>query len=84
MWQSKFNERVYISTNKIGVTIDDIKMSVLVQKVVEADYAFVIHTKDPVTNDPNVLYGEIVIGLGETLVGTFEGQAFSFAYYKSK
>lgn len=59
-------------------------MSVLVQKVVEADYAFVIHTKDPVSNDPNVLYAEVVIGLGETLVGTFEGQAFSFAYYKSK
>jgi len=58
-------------------------MSVLVQKVVEAEYAFVIHTKDPVNNDPNVLYAEIVIGLGETLVGTFEGQSLSFAYYKS-
>lgn len=59
-------------------------MAVLVQKVVEADFAFVIHTKDPVTNDANVVYAEVVSGLGETLVGTFEGQSFSFAYYKSK
>ena len=57
-------------------------MAVLVQKVCEADYAFVVHTKDPVSNDPNVLYAEIVIGLGETLVGTFEGQSLSFSYQK--
>lgn len=57
-------------------------MAVLVQKIIDADFSFVIHTKHPVTNDTNIIYAEVAYGLGETLVGTFEGQAFSFVYYK--
>jgi alpha-glucan, water dikinase len=58
-------------------------MAVLVQKIIPADYAFVIHTKNPSTNDENELFGEMVIGMGETLVGNYEGQPFSFTYNKS-
>ena len=54
------------------------------QRIVEADYAFVVHTTHPITNDKNILYAEVVYGLGETLVGTFEGQSFAFSYNKSK
>ncbi len=58
-------------------------MAVLVQKIVPADYAFVIHTKNPSNNDENEVYAEVVIGMGETLVGKYEGQALSFVYNKS-
>ena len=83
MWCSKYNERAFISTKKVGIEIEDIRMAVLVQKIIPADYAFVIHTKNPSTNDENELYAEIVVGMGETLVGTFEGQSFAFSYNKS-
>ena len=43
-------------------------MAVLVQRLVEAEYAFVIHTVNPQTEDPAEMYAELVVGLGETLV----------------
>ena len=57
-------------------------MSVLCQKIIPAEYAYVIHTKNPMTNNKNEIFAEIVNGMGETLVGAFEGQSFSFVYNK--
>lgn len=59
-------------------------MAILVQKIIPADYAFVIHTKNPMNNSEEELYAEVVYGMGETLVGTYEGQSLSFTYNKSK
>ena len=84
VWSSKYNERVYISLSKLGISINEIKMSILCQKIIPAEYSFVIHTKNPITNNSNELLSEIVIGMGETLVGAYEGQSFSFIYYKKE
>jgi alpha-glucan,water dikinase len=59
-------------------------MAVLAQKIIPADFAYVIHTKNPSTNNSDEVYAEVVVGMGETLVGTFEGQSFAFTYNKSK
>jgi len=83
VWASKYNERAYIATSKVGITLDDIRMAVLCQKIIPAEYAYVIHTKNPTTNNENELFAEMVCGMGETLVGAYEGQSFSFAYNKS-
>jgi alpha-glucan, water dikinase len=48
-------------------------MAVLVQKIVKAKFAFVIHTTDPTTNDGNVIYAEACRGLGESLVSDKPG-----------
>ena len=82
VWASKFNERVYIATSKVGITLYDIKMSVLCQKIIPAEFAYVIHTKNPTNNDENEVFAEVVSGMGETLVGAYEGQSFSFSYNK--
>jgi alpha-glucan,water dikinase len=58
-------------------------MAVLCQKIIDAEYAFVIHTKNPSNNDKNEVYCEIVYGMGESLVGSYEGQSFSFILNKS-
>jgi alpha-glucan,water dikinase len=58
-------------------------MAVLVQQVVPADYAFVIHTVNPATGSANELFAEVVLGLGETLVGNFPGRALSFRWDKT-
>lgn len=85
VWASKYNERAFIATEKVGIGLDDIRMAVLVQKIIPADFAYVIHTKNPSTNDENEVYAEVVAGMGETLVGgTVEGQSFSFTFNKSK
>ena len=59
-------------------------MSILCQKIIPAEFSFVIHTKNPITNNSNELFSEIVVGMGETLVGAYEGQSFSFIYDKNE
>ena len=58
-------------------------MSVLCQEVISGDYAYVLHTKNPMNNNSDEIYGEVVLGLGETLVGAYEGRALSFIANKS-
>lgn len=56
----------------------------LPQRVVPAQYAFVIHTKNPSTNDDNEIYCELVKGLGEAIVsGTVPGTALAFTAKKN-
>jgi alpha-glucan,water dikinase len=58
-------------------------MAVLIQQVVPADYAFVIHTVNPSNSNDNELFAEVVLGLGETLVGNYPGRALSFVWDKT-
>ena len=83
VWASKWNERAFISMRNRGLDHSKLRMSVLVQPVIDADYAFVIHTTNPSTNDANELYAEVVQGLGETLVGNYPGRALSFTVKKT-
>jgi alpha-glucan,water dikinase len=54
-------------------------MSVLLQELIPAQYSFVLHTSDPITGAPGCVHGELVLGMGEALVGNFPGRALSFA-----
>ncbi|XP_060968830.1 alpha-glucan water dikinase 1, chloroplastic-like [Cannabis sativa] len=58
-------------------------MAVLVQEIINADYAFVIHTTNPSSGDSSEIYAEVVKGLGETLVGAYPGRAMSFICKKN-
>jgi alpha-glucan,water dikinase len=79
---SKYNIRAFIATKKIGISLKDIRMAVLIQNAIPAEYAFVIHTKNPLNGDSKEIYAELVKGLGETLVGSYAGQSFSFIFNK--
>lgn len=83
VWASKWNERAYFSTRKAKIDHSDLCMAVLVQEIISADYAFVIHTTNPSTGDSSEIYAEIVKGLGETLVGAYPGRAMSFVTKKT-
>ncbi|CAN6164009.1 unnamed protein product [Urochloa humidicola] len=84
VWASKWNERAYFSTRKVKLNHDYLSMAVLVQEIVSADYAFVIHTTNPSTGDSFEIYAEVVKGLGETLVGAYPGRAMSFVCKKDE
>ncbi|XP_068639129.1 alpha-glucan water dikinase, chloroplastic-like [Aristolochia californica] len=83
VWASKWNERAYSSTRRVKLDHDYLCMAVLVQEIISADYAFVIHTTNPSSGDSSEIYAEVVKGLGETLVGAYPGRALSFACKKS-
>ena len=85
VWASKWNDRAFVSLRNVGIDHADLRMSVLVQPVVDADYAFVIHTVNPSSKDKaDELYAEVVMGLGEALVGNYPGRALSFSIKKTK
>lgn len=77
VWASSWSSRAFHACHRAGIQPGDIAMSVLVQVLVPAQYAFVIHTRHP-TGDPEDLYAEVVVGLGEVLVGNHPGRALSF------
>jgi len=47
-------------------------------QVVPAEYAFVLHTANPITGAKGEVFGELVQGMGEALVGNHPGRALSF------
>ncbi|KAM7250917.1 hypothetical protein ACFE04_022800 [Oxalis oulophora] len=83
VWASKWNERAYFSTKKVKLDHDYLCMAVLVQQIINADYAFVIHTTNPSSEDSSEIYAEVVKGLGETLVGAYPGRSLSFITKKN-
>jgi alpha-glucan,water dikinase len=83
VWASKWNDRAYWSRRARGIPHDSLLMAVLGQQVVKADYAYVIHTTNPMTANPEELYAEVVLGLGETLVGNYPGRALGFVCRKT-
>jgi alpha-glucan,water dikinase len=83
VWASKWNERAFLSRRARGTPHDQLRMAVLIQRVVEAEYAFVIHTANPLTRNRGEIYAEAVLGLGETLVGNYPGRALGFVCRKA-
>ena len=78
VWASKWADRAWLSRRTAGIADDSLKMSVLLQPMLPARYAFVLHTTHPLTHDPHTLLGEVVCGLGEALVGAHPGRALAF------
>ncbi len=83
VWASQWNDRAYFSRQARGFPHDAVQMAVLIQEVVEAEYAFVLHTVNPINGNRDELYAEVVRGLGETLVGNYPGRAMSFIFGKA-
>ena len=68
---------------KVGLDFNDLRMAVLVQRVVPAEYAYVIHTQNPSSGSPDEIYAEVVKGLGESIVsGMVPGSSLAFTARK--
>ena len=83
VWASKWTDRAFLSRERVGLPHESLFMAVLVQQVVPAEYAFVMHTVNPSNENADELFGEVVLGLGETLVGNYAGRALSFVANKA-
>jgi alpha-glucan,water dikinase len=82
VWASTWNERAYLSRKARGIPHGGLYMAVLIQEIIEAEYSFVIHTVNPSTGNREEIYAEVVLGLGETLVGNYPGRALGFSCRK--
>ncbi len=68
VWASLWNTRAWRSRRQAGLADDAGQMAVLLQPMIVADYAFVLHTWHPVTRRRGQVYIEVAVGMGETLV----------------
>jgi len=73
VWASKYNERAFLATKKLGVSLNQIYMAVLCQRVIPSEYAYVIHTTNPTNGNDGEVYVEACIGMGEALVSDMPG-----------
>eukprot|EP00287_Rhodomonas_sp_CCMP768_P016546 CAMPEP_0196758624 /NCGR_PEP_ID=MMETSP1091-20130531/104282_1 /TAXON_ID=302021 /ORGANISM="Rhodomonas sp., Strain CCMP768" /LENGTH=1086 /DNA_ID=CAMNT_0042107455 /DNA_START=30 /DNA_END=3290 /DNA_ORIENTATION=- len=83
VWASKWTDRAYFSRNACKVAHPSLYMGVLVQQVLPAQFSFVLHTTNPMSGSADEMVGELVVGLGEALVGNYPGRALSFVMNKA-
>ncbi len=65
---SCFSERIMKYRADNGLINEDIRVAVIIQKMIDADMAGVIFTADPQTNNTDEMLLSIVTGVGERLV----------------
>jgi phosphoglucan,water dikinase len=68
VWSSLWTRRAAICRRQAGIGHDKAHMAVLVQTMLAPEFSFVIHTVNPLNQNRQEVYAEVVVGLGETLV----------------
>lgn len=78
VYNSAFSKRA-IDYRKINnLNIENIKMAVIIQEMVDADFAGVINTINPITNNPDEIVICVDRGLGEKIVdGSSDGSVYN-------
>ena len=67
VWSSLWTRRAVFSRKQAGIPHEQVHMAVLIQQMLTPDFSFVLHTVNPINNNPREAYAEIAVGLGETL-----------------
>ena len=84
VWQSLWTKRAALSRRASGFKHSDAAMAVLVQQMVPADLSFIAFSANPISRDPDQVYVEMCVGMGETLASAAQpGTPYRFTYDKS-
>ncbi|MEV0591108.1 PEP/pyruvate-binding domain-containing protein [Nonomuraea cavernae] len=67
-WGSLWGERAVAYRHRLGIDSDEVRIAVVVQRMVEAETAGVLFTADPVTGDRARIVVDASSGLGEAVV----------------
>ncbi|MHA1745656.1 MAG: PEP/pyruvate-binding domain-containing protein [Promethearchaeota archaeon] len=67
-WASLFTERVILYRKANEIDLSNLKISVIIQRMVNSEKSGIIFTADPVTQNRNVMTVDAGFGLGEALV----------------
>ncbi len=77
VYESAFSNRALEYRKLKGISAEDIKIAVIVQEMVDAEYAGVIFTINPVTDDPDEIIISVTEGFGDKLVsGEVSGSTY--------
>lgn len=67
IYASMFTDDVVAYASRMNITLSDVKLSVVVQKMVQSEVSGVAFTVDPITQDETKLSIEAVYGLGDVI-----------------
>jgi len=67
IYSSAFTAKVAQYLTPHGLTIADIKVAIVVQKMIQAEVSGITFTVDPISQDPDYLTVEAVFGLGDVI-----------------
>jgi rifampicin phosphotransferase len=67
-WASLWTDRAIAYRNRIKIDPDDVAIAVVVQRMINADFAGVMFTADPVSGDRETIMVDASTGLGEAVV----------------
>ena len=67
VWLSLFNKRAIISRKQNQILSCRAQMAILVQRMIDSEISFIIHSVNPINEDASQVYIELAIGQGETL-----------------
>jgi pyruvate, water dikinase len=67
IYASLFSDDVVAYASSKGINLADVKLAVVVQKMVQAEVSGVAFTIDPITQDTSKLSIEAIFGLGDTI-----------------
>lgn len=78
VYNSAFSKRAIDYRTINNLNTENIKMSVIIQEMVDADFAGVINTINPITNNPDEIVICVDEGLGEKIVdGSSDGSVYN-------
>lgn len=67
IYSSLFTDDVVAYASNKGINLSDVRLAVVVQRMVQAEVSGVAFTVDPITQDPSKLSIEAVFGLGDSI-----------------
>jgi phosphoglucan,water dikinase len=67
VWASLWAKRAASNRRKLGIPHEKTYMAVLIQQMLVPEFSFVMHTANPTTHNPDEVYVELAVGLGQTL-----------------
>lgn len=80
VYESAFTERAvaYRKTKGISAELENISVAVVIQEMIDADFAGVINTINPVTDNPDEIVISVTRGLGDKIVdGSESGTTYT-------
>lgn len=75
VWASQWNARAVAALGKAHLPLQHLRMGVLLQPLLPARYSWVAHTVNPSSGSADEVCVQLVVGLGEVLVGNHPGRA---------
>jgi phosphoglucan,water dikinase len=83
VWTSLWTKRAFLVRDRLGIFHEACHMAVLIQPMLVPEYAFVMHTINPMNNSTEEITVELTVGLGQPLAsGEIPGNPYRLICHK--